>query len=247
MANVQFGAGVIYGNPRTDTGNPPTNPSPVRMGIVQECTVDFKADLKKLYGQKQFPVATARGKFDVTMKGKMALFDPTQINQLYFAQTQATGYYLIVDGEQYTLNATTQVVAHTPVVADWGVQYANGQTFIKTNGAPAIGQYNVVVATGTYGFNASDNAASVKISYTYSVNSGATISLANQLMGYAPEVTMKLYNKFRNKYLAVTFNDVTLGGISIPTKLEDFWVMDFDGSANADPNDVLGLIEMDVV
>jgi hypothetical protein len=38
-------------------------------------TVDFKADLKKLFGQYQMAAATARGKLEVNCKAKLAVFD----------------------------------------------------------------------------------------------------------------------------------------------------------------------------
>lgn len=246
--NIQFGSGVLYGRPIA--GNLPTNPSPFKFGVLQETTVDFKADLKKLYGQSQFAVATARGKLDVTIKGKLAVFDPNLLNQLYFAQPTITGYNLLVDGEAHTINTSntnSTVVTNTPVIENWGViNGVTGQEFILVPSAPAAGQYTVNLTSGQYTFAAADNTLAVLISYTYAVNSGTTISLANQLMGYAPELQMLLYNKFRNKYLAIELNDVTLGGLSIPTKLEDFWIADFDGSANVDASGSLGRLMMDL-
>ena len=87
--NIQFGTGVLYGLP--NAGNTAANPTPYQLGILQEVTIDFKADLKKLFGQSQFPVAKARGKIDVTAKGKIAVLDPGLLNQLYFGQAQSTG------------------------------------------------------------------------------------------------------------------------------------------------------------
>lgn len=210
--------------------------------------MDFKSDLKKLFGQNQFAVATARGKVNVDIKGKLAVFDPNMLNQLMFAQPATTGYNLIVDGEQKTVSAAAATVTNTPIVEDWGVQYRNtGQQLIKVPSAPAVGQYSGPnLTTGVYTFAAGDNTNVVAISYTYAVNTGVTITMNNQLMGYAPELAMLLYNKFRNKYLAVELNDVTLGTISIPTKLEDFWIADFDGSANADASNTLGKLMMDL-
>jgi|SRR5580765_3415572 len=244
--NIQFGTGVLYGNPTA--GNQPTNPTPFKFGVLQEVMVDFKADLKKLYGQNQFPVATARGKVNVDIKGKLAVFDPNMLNQLYFAQPAAAGYNLIADGEQGTVNSAAVTVSHTPVVEDWGVQYkSTGQQLIKVPSAPAVGQYSGPnLTTGVYTFASGDNGNVVAISYTYAVNTGTTITLNNQLMGYAPELAMLLYNKFRNKYLACELNDVTLGTISIPTKLEDFWIADFDGAANTDASGTLGKLMMDL-
>jgi len=249
LSNIQFGTGVVFVNPLTSSGNTPTNPTPFKVGILQECQIDFKGDLKKLFGQYQFPVATARGKVDVSIKGKLAVFDISFLNQIFFAQTQSTGYAVIVDGESQTVSANAATVSHTPLIADWGVQYAStGQQFIHVNSAPAQGQYSGPnLTTGVYTFNSSDNGTSVKISYTYNQNtSGATIALAGQLMGYAPEVAMFFYNKFRNKYLAVQFNDVTIGSISIPSKLEDFWISDFEGSPNLDASGNLGSLMGDL-
>ena len=249
---VQFGSGVLFGKPVA--GNQPTNPTPFKFGVLQEVTVDFKADLKKLFGQYQMPVATARGKLDVTIKGKIAVFDPLMLNQLYFAQVATAGLSLIVDGEAQTVCSTTNtatVTNTTNIAADWGVIDAQtGQAFTCMPNAAAVvaaAEYYPNVATGVYTFSGADGAVAraVKISYTYNVNTGSTITLANQLMGYAPELSMLLYNKFRNKYLALELNDVTLGSINIPTKLEDFWIADFDGSANADASNVMGKLMMD--
>lgn len=242
--NIQFGSGVLYGVPVA--GNLPVNPTPFKFGVLQEVMVDFKADLKKLFGQNQFPVATARGKINADIKGKLAVFDPSMLNQLYFAQPSAQGYNLVVDGENQTISAAAATVSHTPVVEDWGPQYkTTGQQFINVPSAPAAGQYSVNLTTGVYTFNSADNGNVAVISYTYFVNVGTTITLGNPLMGFAPELKMLLYNKFRNKYLAVEFNDVTLGTLSIPTKLEDFWIADFDGAANADASNVVGKLMMD--
>jgi hypothetical protein len=245
--NIQFGTGVLFGNPVL--GNQPVNPTPFKFGILQEVTVDFKSDLKKLYGQYQFPLATARGKVNVDLKGKLAVFDPNMLNQLYWSQTSASGYTLIADGEQHTVaNAQVAVTNTFPVVEDWGVQYAKtGQQLILVNSNVQIGQYMVNVnASVQYTFNSGDNGNVVAVSYTQNSNAGSTITLANQLMGYAPELKMLLYNRFRAKYFAIELNDVTLGSISVPTKLEDFWISDFDGSANADASNTLGKMMMDL-
>lgn len=245
--NIQFGSGVVYGKPVA--GNLPVNPTPFKLGVLQEANVDFKGDLKKLFGQKQFAVATARGKLDVTIKGKLAVFDISMMNNLYFAQTQVLGSYLLqIDSEKKTVTANIITTTNNPIVDDWGVQYTStGQQLINVNTSPAIGQYmGPNLATGVYTFNPGDNTNGVSVSYNYNVAKGSTIVLANQLMGYAPEIKMLLYNAFRNKYFAIQLNDVTMGQMSVPTKLEDFWVSDFDASANADASDSLGAIYADL-
>lgn len=247
---IEFGSGVLFGKPVA--GNLAANPTPVRIGVLQECTVTFKGDLKKLFGQGQFPVATARGKVEIDIKGKFAVFDPTLLNQLFFAQAATTGIVLVADQESHAIAATvtaTQSVNYVSPGGDMGVQNGTtGATMIKVPSSPAVGQYSVVESTGVYTFNAADvtSAFPVLLSYLYTASTrGTTITLAQQNMGYAPEVQMFLYNNFRNKYLACQLNDVTLGEISLPSKLEDFWISDFTGNANADASNTVGKLYLD--
>jgi len=187
----------------------------------------------------------ARGKLDVTVKGKMAIFDVNFLNQVYFGLSTTSGYNKVVTNEQHTINANVTTATNIPLVQDFGViYYATGAAFTKVANVASItanGQYVVNLTSGVYTFNGGDNASVVLLSYTYNVNAGASVVISEQLMGYAPEVQLFLFNNFRNKYLALQLNDVTLGSISIPTKLEDFWIADFDGSANADASGNLGI------
>lgn len=248
---IEFGTGVVFGKPVA--GNLPTNPTPVRIGVLQEVMISFKGDLKKLFGTGQFPVATARGKVEVDIKGKFAVFDPTLLTQLFFAQPQTAGIILMADQESHPIAATvtaTNAVNYVSPGGDFGVQNGTtGQTMIKVPSAPAVGQYSVVESTGVYTFNSTDvtSAFPVLLSYLYTASTrGATISINQQLMGYAPELRMFMYNNFRTKYMAVDLFDVTLGEISIPSKLEDFWISDFTGNANADATNTVGKMYLDV-
>lgn len=258
--NLQFGSGVLFGIP--NGGNLAVNPTPQRFGILQEVSIEFKGDLKKLFGQKQFPVAKARGKIDVTGKGKFATLDPTLLNQIYFGQASSAGVMRVVDLESHAPAAsvapgvTAAAVAGTLVV-DYGViNKDTGLNMVKiASGSPAVGQYKFTPATtggsptaAAWVFNASETASAVLLSYTYTDSTtGITIALANQLMGYAPEMQMLLYNNFRNKYFAVQLNSCILGMIGIPTKQEDFWIQDFDLDASTDATDSLGAIYADTI
>lgn len=250
--NIQFGTGVLYGLP--NAGNTAANPTPYKFGVLQEVTVDFKADLKKLFGQSQFPVAKARGKIDVTAKGKFATLDPGLLNQLYFGQVQTTGMNIMAVDEAGTIGTgspvvyTVQVVNSATFITDYGVLNANtGQQLINVGTSPTTGQYSVVVATGTYTFAAADAGTPVRISYTYSSASrGATITLSNQLMGFAPEFRAFLFNPFRSKYFGLELYSCTMGSISIPTKQEDFWISDIDFDAGVDATNTLGKIYADL-
>jgi hypothetical protein len=87
----------------------------------------------------------------------------------------------------------------------------------------------------------------VLISYTW-LNStrGVTLTLTNQLMGYAPEFRAFLFNQFRNQIMGVELFSCTLGSFSIPTKQEDFWVADIEFDASTDSSDTLGKMYADL-
>jgi hypothetical protein len=189
--NIQFGTGVLYGLP--NAGNTAANPTPYKLGVLQEVTVDFKADLKKLFGQSQFPVAKARGKIDVTAKGKFATQDPGLLNQLYFGQVETAGMTTMAVDEAATIGSgsppvyTYQVTNSATFQTDYGViNAATGAQLQKVGAAPTTGQYSVS-GNGTYTFAAADAGTGVLISYTYTnATRGATITLTNQLMATRP-------------------------------------------------------------
>jgi hypothetical protein len=247
---IQFGTGALLAIP--NAGNLAANPTPQQFGILQEASIEFKGALKKLYGQNQYSIASARGKVETTGKAKLALLDPNMLNQLFFGQTQSTGVSRMAYNESHT-TAASVTVTHAPSgspvtpITDYGV--VNGDTglnMIKVDSNPTAGQYTVNASTGQYGFNASETAKSVLISYTYADTTGVTISLSNQLMGYSPYFQLFLYNNFRNKYFAAEFYQANMGGISLPTKQEDFWIMDVDFSMDANAAGLVGKLYADV-
>ncbi len=243
--NLQFGTGALYGIP--NAGNLAANPTPTKFGILQECSVTFKGDLKKLYGAKQFAVSTGRAKIDVSGKGKIALLDPNMLNQLYFAQTATVGLNRLVADELHTPAASVPVTEESKFVRDYGVvnnDTGTNMQFIPT-GTPLEGQYTQ--AGGTYVFAAAETASAVAISYLESDTTGTTIALKNQVSGYAPEFRALMANTFRNRYFALELFCCTMGQVSIPSKMGDYWISDFDFEANCDASDNLGNIYADTL
>ena len=257
MLNPQFGSGVLFGVP--NAGNLATNPTPLQFGILQDVQVEFKADLKKLFGMQQFPIAKARGKINVTAKGKIASIDPLFLSQLYFGQNTSAGVNRPVYNEAHAASSsvgTTQVTAASDlgviVTGGTGFQTGSQMTAIKS-GTPTTGQYKFTPYNSTgpvdaaYVFAAADVTAglTVEVSYMWPDTNGTTLALANQLMGYAPEFQAVLYNNFRASLFALQLNSCILGSVSIPTKQEDFWISDFDMEATVDASGNLGAIYSD--
>lgn len=176
--NIQFGSGVLFGAP--NSGNLASNPTPVRFGLLQDVQVTFKGDLKKLYGQQQFAAASARGKIDVSAKGKLAVIDPLAINQLYFGQAQAAGITLIADQEQQAIPAAPTPAAHATAHA-----YAAGD--VITDGA----NVEVCVVAGTSAGTAPAWNANVG---GITVDGGATFLNAGPAVGGKAPVSVVIAN-----------------------------------------------------
>lgn len=251
MSVIEFGTGLLYGTPTG--GNLPVNPTPIRL-LLQEVSIDFKADLKKLWTQGQLPIATARGKVEVQGKAKIVNFDPDPINQLFWAQTIAAGITIPIDQEAHNIPATSTFTINATNAAtfsqDNGVSYTsgpnNGALLINVASGPTTGQYSVNATSGVYTFAAADNSLGVFISYTYTNSTrGKTITLANQQMGYAPTCRMDVWNTFRGDVYGIRLNSCTFGSWSVPSKLEDFWMSDITFDANTDSSNNLGFIYAD--
>jgi hypothetical protein len=136
---------------------------------------------------------------------------------------------------------------HVTATIDLGVINGDtGQPMIKVASAPAVGQYSFTPGpTAAYTFNASETATKVLLNYQWPDTSGTTLALNNQLMGYAPQSSVLLYNNFRANTYCIQLNAVIFGSLSVPTKLDDFWISDFDATAFTDASDTLGAIFSD--
>jgi hypothetical protein len=248
--NAQFGAGVLFGTP--NAGNIVANPTPQQFSILQEISVEIKGDLKKLYGQQQAPVAKARGKLDITAKGKIASINPGFLAQLYFGQATASGVDRPVFGEAITAAASV-APSETTADKDLGVTVASpgtltnvvvGQALTRiTTGTPTTGQYKftqgvagTTPVSAEYVFAVADVTAGLTVlaNYTWPDPKGTTLHITNQSMGFAPEFEAVLYNNFRGQLFGLRLYSCVMGSLSIPTKQEDFWVSDFDLDASCD-------------
>jgi len=250
--NAQFGSGVLIGTP--NAGNLATVAGIGQIfPVLQEVSVEFKGDLKKLYGQYQFALAKARGKIDVTGKGKIIVPSPDVLSQLYFGQPTSAGVSRPVYLESHAPGIS---VATGQVTASASLAVINGDTGKPMTpvftGTPAVGSYKFVPYNSTgpvpadYVFNVAETASIVQLCYTWPDPTGVSLVINNQLMGYAPELQLVLFNNFRNKLQSLQLNSCVLGMISVPTKQEDFWLSDFDFDASCDAAGVLGIFSADL-
>ena len=249
MAQYGFGSGVVFAVPLSNAqGSPLANGTPVRFGVLQDVSVDFSFTNKELHGQNQFPVAIGRGQGKITGKAKVGQFNGALVNSLFFGQTLVSGQSAIADKESLTISSDTGTVANTTTFEDdLGVVYASsGLPLTRVASMPAVGQYSVTPA-GAYTFAAGDTGAvtgNILVSYRYQTpatgTTASSVTLTNQLMGYAPTFKAELYVPYASKQLVITLNQCIGSKLNFATKLDDFLIPEFDFEAFSDASNTIG-------
>jgi hypothetical protein len=236
-----FGTGTLYGVPLTDaTGAAIANPTPIQIGVLQECQGELSFDEKTLYGAYQFPVAFGRGKGKFQFKAKAADFSAAALGMLFFGQAPTAGIRAVVDNFSAAVPTTPFQITIVPpssgtFVTDLGVKYSlTGVPLTRVASAPTVGQYSL--AGAVYTFNTADSSAVVLISYEYTATSTTKFiaPINNQLMGQAPSFQAQLSLPYGGSQMTIKMNNCVSSKFSLPFKNEDFSIQEFDFMALAD-------------
>ncbi len=245
---LEFGSGALWGN-RTDVTGSGIGPD--QFAILQDCTFDWDWEIKELYGTYQFPVDIARGKGKIDGKAKYARIFAAVYGDLFFGVTPVTGQLTVANNEADTVGSSPYTVTvgnAATYVDDLGIYYAaSGNRFTRVTSPSAAGQYSVNTASGIYTFSASDASVAVQISYLYNnTASGKKIVISNQLLGFTPTFKATFFNTKTTGGVAagltLVMNQCTASKLSIPTRLDDYTIMEFDFSAFADSANNLATI-----
>ncbi|HLH29839.1 MAG TPA: hypothetical protein VKY31_01465 [Terriglobia bacterium] len=237
---ILFGSGTLIAKPVS--GNLAANPTPMAVGILQDCQVEISREIKELYGQDQMPVAIAPAKHKMTAKAKFAQIFGKQWTDLVFGQSTATAYNAFSVSPSTAIPTTPfQITPSIPgggtFVEDLGVvNAATGLPFTRVASGPVAGQYSVNEGTGVYTFASADQVSgiSVVISFIYTVSTGGVkMTFANQLMGYGPIFEANLVVAYNNQAALLRIFNCVCSKISLPTKNDDFVIPDFEFSAFA--------------
>jgi hypothetical protein len=252
-----FGAGALFAE-RVDLSG--SGIGPIQFGIVQSVSLDFDFTTKPLYGQNQFPVAVARSQGRITGRSSFARVNGVLWADLLFGNTMAAG----------KVSVAYQEAATVPAISPYTVTVANGATFSNDLGVidnvsgnlftrvttPATAmEYSVNESTGIYTFGALATGKAVVISYEYNtVATGKKTILTNQLMGRTPTFRL-VFNQQISPGAAcagqqvlpmtVILNCCTSSKLSLPTRVDDWMIQEFDFEAYADASGVVGSISTD--
>lgn len=231
MPQYLFGTGDLY--TMTVAGA-----NPLKIGVLQDVSIDFSADIKQLYGQYQFPVDVARGKGKIEGKAATGVIDVLAFNDFYFGLSgEATGQTLRANNEAGTVPAMSSyeitVTNSGTFTQDLGVAYADtGVALTQVASSPAQGEYSV--AAGVYTFNMADASEDMLLSYLYTDSSaGNTLTISNELMGATPKFKLVLSQIYDSKTFTLVLYSCVAEKLSLPIKQDDYTIADFSFQAQA--------------
>jgi hypothetical protein len=240
-----FGGGYFWGRPNT------TNPTPVRFGTVQSVSLDFKREIKYLYGSDgQAAQDVAAGKLTVSGKTESGSLNGRAVNSLLLGGTLSDGETVFVRNEAGSIPAATaytiEVDGADDFLEDLGVILTTSGAntrMVRVASAPAEGQYSVDESTGTYTFAAANASGKVLIDYTKTDDSaGQSIDMANQPMGKIGGFTATLGMIYGAEKSLFQLNNTIGGGFSLATKLDDYAMPSMDFGCAVDDNGTLGTL-----
>lgn len=250
MSTFQFGVGDVFATQTIDaSGVAVALPQPIKLGTLQEISLDFSFEAKELYGAFQFPVAVGRGKGKASAKAKVADINGRLLSDIVFGRAVTTGIDSIMPEDVKAIAATVTVVPPSTGTfkRDLGVRFtATGVELVRVAGAPAAGQYSVDV-DGEYTFAAADVTAGGQVSIAYEwtkATGGQIIQIKNELMGVSPFFALDLRTMYQGKELVVHLNRVTSSKLGLGFKNDDFTVPDLEFNVMADDSNSLGFISL---
>jgi hypothetical protein len=240
MSQYVFGTGQLF-------STPVGGGAPLRLGALQDVSVDFNGEIKSLFGQYSFPLSTARGKTTIEWKAQSGNIDVTSFNTMFFGQTVADNDELLqAINETGTVPAmstyTVTVDEAATFFMDLGVTLANGTPLVQVASMPGALEYSVS-AMGVYTFNSAQASAAVLINYLYeSASTGGTLTLSNTLMGSMPQFQLVLSQTFESKTFTLILFAATAEKLSLPLKQDDYLIADLSGQAFANSANQVGRI-----
>jgi hypothetical protein len=232
-----FGSGDLFLIPFGSAAAP--LPTPMKVGTLQDVSVDISFSMKELYGKNSFAAAIRRGKGKIECKAKFANITAKLLNDAMFGQTIVAAQIIpVIDEPDTPVAHVVTVTGSATFLTDLGViDTITGQsmTLAATLGGVAAGQY--FQAAGVYTFFAGF-ADPVKISYEKSSVLGQAFTVPNVPMGATPlfQVVFTELDAPTGNQITITLNSCVASKFSLASKQEDFAIPEFDFSAFADSN-----------
>lgn len=240
---IHFGEGHMFFMP----GAGAADQTPLQIGRLLSVDLTMDAALVKASTQYQLPVKFNRTMGSIKGTAKTAILGSRLINALYFGGSLTTGAMRTVVNNAAVMGGTS----YTPVPPDSGtfafdlglIYDDTGEYLELVTGAPAQGQY--AISAGTYTLNSADAAATLRVNYAYTATTGTQLSLANQLMQFAPRFGMLLRGEFGGKQFSAWFKACSAAALGWQAPVDKYNEPDFRFEVCADDSNNIGVFSFD--
>lgn len=235
-----FGGGRFYGIPNTAT------PTPVKALLVQNMSLDFKRDIKRLYGENQLPADVASGMLSVTGKAVHGTMSGELLGQLLLGVAPSTGSQTSWIDKESGISSTGGGGGAIVTVANsslWSLDLGVIDTVTGipmtrvASTAPSSGQY--YVASGIY--TLSSGTISGKFSYLYTPATGQQVTMSNAAMGKIGNFTAVMNLLWGTEKSTIELYNCMMSDLGYATVLDDYTKPAFGFEAATDATDTLGL------
>lgn len=242
VANRIFGAGRPFALPNVN------NPTPIRFGVPESMTLDFKQTVKTLFGENIFPEDVSGGQMTVTGKVTMGELNGDLFASMFQA-TLAAGTTAQIDKEMGVVAAATPFKITVANSATWtvdlGVQTAAGIRLSRVAAGSEVAGESYSVAAGVYTFASTDAGVTYYISYLYTESTaGHSMTLKNALQGATASFTAVHVFSNRSSQNIVTLNNCIPSNTTLGTKEGDYGKPTYDYDAAVDANGILGTMAL---
>jgi hypothetical protein len=207
------------------------------VGILKDVSVDFSSTQKELRGTRTYAIAIATSGQKISGKAASGVFSGALISSI-LGLTVASGQ---TKTYEYSVAAAASVVVTPPssgtFYKDLGVEDANGLPMTYNSGTPAVGEYKQ--SAGTYTFNVAQT-GTLKINYAYSVATGKTASIANNVQAAPTSYQLILSEDYGSAQFGIELYSVVIPKISMGMKMEDFTETSIEFEAIATSTNTVG-------
>lgn len=226
-----------------------TNPTPARMGLVQDISLSCKGQVKEIFGEKQFAADVRRGTLSLTGKVTYGASNPRLWADSLLESTLSAGQLLEADNESGTVPGTSTYIITVAnagtFVADAGViDVATGKRMVRVAAASEVAgtSYSLNAATGVYTFAAGDANKVKKISYSYtqSGGNGVTATITNPNQGENSNFAALLVFPWNGEQDVVSLANCVGSDADMSSKNSDFGKPTFGFTSACDTSDTLG-------
>lgn len=120
------------------------NPTPRRIAIIQDVSIEIKRDIKELFGENKYAEDAASGNESISGKYKSGELDPGWMMEEFMTSARTTGSIILVKREVGTVaSGTVTVDGAANFREDYGVvDPLTDRPLRRVASAPAVGEYS---------------------------------------------------------------------------------------------------------